>query len=791
MSPLQIWCNEAQERYVLAIAPDAARAVPRDLRARALPVRGGRRGDRRRPAGRCDDPLFGNRRSTWSSRAARQAAADDARRARACSAQLPPLDAARHRACARPRCRVLRCRPWRTRPSSSRSATAPSAGCARATRWSGPWQVPVADCAVTLLGFDDLRAARRWRWASARRSRCSTRRPRGAWRSARRSPTSPRRRSTRLARREALGQLDGGGRPPGRGRGALRHGAARWRWSCARAGHQHPGRQGLAVDAHDVAGGRRAEGGDRAAVAHRLGVRAGDRRARHAHAAAADRRGRDRAAAGRSRRAASTGSAARPWRRCTAQLGDEAPDLDDAATLQALLRGARRAATATGCCSPTTTAPTAASSSRSCEMAFAGRAGVRIDLARLAGLSGGARILAALFNEELGAVLQVRRARARRACCAVLQRPRARRAARHRRAEPRTASCASRLRRRASSLAEPRVRAAARLVARPATRCRRCATTRTARRRSTTAILDAARPGPRAPRSRFDPAEDVAAPFVARGARPRVAILREQGVNGQVEMAAAFDRAGFEAVDVHMSDIIAGRVSLDGLQGLRGLRRLLLRRRAGRGRGLGEVDPVQRARARRVRGVLRARGHLRARRLQRLPDDGGAARAHPRRRATGRASCATAPSSSRRASCMVEVAESPSIFFAGMAGSRIPIAVAHGEGHAEFTGDGARCGAGARRAALRGQPRRADRDATRPTRTARPHGITGAHHGRRPLHHPDAAPGARVPDVADTPGIPTDWGEDGPWMRMFRNARAWVGLTRHPQLIHVTHCEYK
>ncbi len=93
----------------------------------------------------------------------------------------------------------------------------------------------------------------------------------------------------------------------------------------------------------------------------------------------------------------------------------------------------------------------------------------------------------------------------------------------------------------------------------------------------------------------FDPAEDVAAPARARGgARPRVAILREQGVNGQIEMAAAFDRAGFEAVDVHMTDLLAGRRDLSGVQGAGGLRRVLVRRRAGGGAGLGEVDPVPR-----------------------------------------------------------------------------------------------------------------------------------------------------------------------------------------------------
>ena len=79
-------------------------------------------------------------------------------------------------------------------------------------------------------------------------------------------------------------------------------------------------------------------------------------------------------------------------------------------------------------------------------------------------------------------------------------------------------------------------------------------------------ILDIEDPG-LAPALTFDPTEDVAAPFISSGARPRMAILREQGVNGQVEMAAAFDRAGFESIDVHMSDVIAGRISLADFKG--------------------------------------------------------------------------------------------------------------------------------------------------------------------------------------------------------------------------------
>ncbi|HET8598167.1 MAG TPA: phosphoribosylformylglycinamidine synthase, partial [Castellaniella sp.] len=79
--------------------------------------------------------------------------------------------------------------------------------------------------------------------------------------------------------------------------------------------------------------------------------------------------------------------------------------------------------------------------------------------------------------------------------------------------------------------------------------------------------LDTEDPG-LSPRVDFDPQDDIAAPFVATGARPRIAILREQGCNSQVEMAWAFDTAGFEAVDVHMTDLLSGRIRLEGMSGL-------------------------------------------------------------------------------------------------------------------------------------------------------------------------------------------------------------------------------
>jgi phosphoribosylformylglycinamidine synthase len=159
-----------------------------------------------------------------------------------------------------------------------------------------------------------------------------------------------------------------------------------------------------------------------------------------------------------------------------------------------------------------------------------------------------------------------------------------------------------------------------------------------------------------------------------------VAILREQGVNGQVEMAAAFDRAGFAAVDVHMSDLLAGRANLADFQRIGGVRRLLLWGRARRGERLGKDDPVQRPAQGDVYAVFRA------------PDsfslgvcNGCQMMAQLRDIIPGTAAW---PSFGRNVSarfearlCMVAVEESPSLFFDGMSGARIPIVVAHGEGH--------------------------------------------------------------------------------------------------------------
>ena len=451
--------------------------------------------------------------------------------------------------------------------------------------------------------------------------------------------------------------------------------------------------------------------GDRAAVAHRLGVRARSRRAPHADAAAAHRRG-DTVLVlidlgdGRNRLGGSA------LAQVYGQLGNDAPDLDDPQRARRVLR-ARAALHREG--------KLLAYHDRSDGGLFVTllrdgvrvaprprhRAAWRIDATPLRGaVHRGAR--------RGGAG---RAARRRRAASARRARRRARRARRRRRPTPATALRIARggdrvcSTRRASSCSAPGRR---RRIA-----CSACATTPMRATQEYDRILDAGDPGLHAALT-FDPARTSPRRYIATGARPRVAILREQGVNGQVEMAAAFDRAGFDAVDVHMSDIIAGRVTLARLPGLRGVRRLLLRRRARRGRRLGQVDPASTPRARDEFAAFFARGDTFAlgvcngcQMMSNLREliPGAAHWPHFVRNKSEQFEARFA---------MVEVQRSPSLFFAGMAGSRIPVAIAHGEGYAEFRdAAAARRRAAARRAALRRQSRRADRSAIRTTPTAR------------------------------------------------------------------------
>ncbi len=261
----------------------------------------------------------------------------------------------------------------------------------------------------------------------------------------------------------------------------------------------------------------------------------------------------------------------------------------------------------------------------------------------------------------------------------------------------------------------------------------------------------------------FDPSQ---VPNVSVGARPRMAILREQGVNGQVEMAAAFDRAGFECVDVHMSDILEARRTLADFRGLVACGGFSYGDVLGAGEGWAKSILFQ-PRARDEFSAFFARTDTFAlgvcngcQALSNLREIIPGAGAWPRfvRNRSDQFEARLA---------LVEVLESPSILLEGMAGARLPIAVAHGEGRIEG-------GLGVLRPVLRyvdGRGAVAERYPANPNGSVG--GVTGltTPDGRFTIMMPHPE---RVFRTVQHSWHPEDWGEDAPWMRLFRNARSWV-----------------
>ena len=287
-------------------------------------------------------------------------------------------------------------------------------------------------------------------------------------------------------------------------------------------------------------------------------------------------------------------------------------------------------------------------------------------------------------------------------------------------------------------------------------------------------LLDKSDPGLHASLS-FDQNEDVAAPFINTGVRPQMAIVREQGVNGQIEMAAAFDRAGFAAVDVHMSDILAGRIELDQFKGLV----------ACGGFSYGDVLGAGEGWAKSVLFNGRARDQFQGffnredtfslgicngcQMLSNLHEliPGADLWPHFVRNVSEQFEARVA---------MVEVQESKSVFLQGMAGSCMPIAVAHGEGRAEFK-DAAHLSSlqNAGAVALRYVDNYGKVTEAYPANpNGSPQGITGvtSEDGRVTIMMPHPE---RVFRAVTNSWAPDAWSEDAAWMRMFRNARVWVG----------------
>ena len=282
--------------------------------------------------------------------------------------------------------------------------------------------------------------------------------------------------------------------------------------------------------------------------------------------------------------------------------------------------------------------------------------------------------------------------------------------------------------------------------------------------------MDDADPGI-SPRLAFDPAEDVAAALIAKGPRPRVAILREQGVNGQVEMAAAFTRAGFEAVDVHMSDLASGRVKLADFRGFAACGGFSYGDVLGAGRGWATsilYNDMLRAQfeaffadeTKFALGVCNG-----CQMLSQLKEIIPGAQHWPKFLRN-----ASEQYESRVAT--LEVLDSPSIFFQGMAGSRIPVAVAHGEGRVSFP---QACSPSKSHGAVRFVDNRGKPTENFPLNTnGSPGGLAGftAAAGRVTIMMPHPE---RVFRSVQMSWHPEAWGEDSPWLRMFRNARVWCG----------------
>jgi phosphoribosylformylglycinamidine synthase len=278
------------------------------------------------------------------------------------------------------------------------------------------------------------------------------------------------------------------------------------------------------------------------------------------------------------------------------------------------------------------------------------------------------------------------------------------------------------------------------------------------------------------PQLSFDPAEDVAAPYIATGARPKVAILREQGVNSQIETAVAFDRAGFAAVDVHMSDLIAGRARLQDFAGFVACGGFSYGDVLGAGRGWA-TSILERPELRDGFEEFFARGDSFALGIcngcqmlsQLKPIIPGAARwPHFLRNRSEQYEARLA---------LLEVIESPSLFLRGMVGSRIPVAVAHGEGRARFESADDAAAAAVSLRYVEGDGRPATRYPANPNGSHDTIAGLTSDDGRVTIlmPHPE-----RTLRTANYSWAPAAWSAaqstpDSPWLRMFRNARVALG----------------
>jgi len=449
------------------------------------------------------------------------------------------------------------------------------------------------------------------------------------------------------------------------------------------------------------------------------------------------------------------------------QLGRQAPDLDDAEDMKAFF-AVIQGLNADGLLLAYHDRSDGGLLVTALEMAFAGHCGLNISLDSLA--IDATELAAVLFNEELGALIQVHRdatavvlaqfsAAGLADCVAVIGQP------------LNSGEIVFNFNEQPVFTGERRL--LQRQWSETSYQVQRLRDNQECAEQEFAGLLEEDNPGLCA-KLAFDLNHDIAAPYIRKGVRPQIAVLREQGVNGQVEMAAAFDRAGFAAIDVHMSDILAGRVDLDEFKGLV----------ACGGFSYGDVLGAGEGWAKSILFNSRARDAFSGffqredsftlgvcngcQMLSNLHEliPGSDLWPHFVRNRSEQFEARVA---------MVRVQESASIFLRGMAGSRLPIAIAHGEGYAEFASPQA-----LREADLSGcvamrfvdnHGKVTENYPANPNGS--PRGITGltSRDGRVSIMMPHPE---RVFRAVQNSWKPDSWQEDGGWLRMFRNARVWV-----------------
>lgn len=470
------------------------------------------------------------------------------------------------------------------------------------------------------------------------------------------------------------------------------------------------------------------------------------------------------------------------------QFGDVVPDLDDPLQLKALV-AAINELRAQGRLLAYHDRSDGGLWATVCEMAFAGQLGVSLNVDLLVtegdGISDSRAefgdtknwasqvserrnelTLKALFNEELGAVIQVRR-EDRDAVMAVL---RAHGLSKHSHVIGKTND-----RRVVEVWRDAKAQFSAPL--RQLQQAWDEVSWRIARQRDNPACADAEHAAVGADgdaglqvRPSFDPAQDIAAPFV-NTTKPKVAILREQGVNSHVEMSYVMAQAGFETHDVHMTDLQAGRARLDQFTGFVACGGFSYGDTLGAGEGWARSILFNPALADRFAAFFARQDTFALGVCNGCQMMAALAPMIPGADAWPKFTRNKSEQFEARLS-LVEVLESPSIFFTGMAGSRLPIAVAHGEGYADFSqrGDAARVQRAMRYVDHAGQPTE-----------AYPFNPNGSPDGLTSVTTPDGRFTALMPHPERVfRNVLMSWtsGEvstRSPWMRMFGNARRWVG----------------